>query len=132
MTTDLLQALTEEDGCIMASAYVEAFRSLGDVVEACFGMTLHDDYVDKIVIFKDAYDALPTKTITPKIHAIIHHVPEFCQEHQTSLGVYSEQASEAVHSEFNDFWKRYKVSKNNPNYKTQLYRAVTEFNSDRI
>lgn len=130
--TDLLQTLIEEDGCVMAAPYVQAFRSLADVVEACFGMILHNDFEDKIVIFKDTYDALPIKTITPKIHAIIHHVPEFCQEHQTGLGVHSEQASEAVHSKFKEVWKHYKVPKNNPIYMKQLYRAVTQFNSDRI
>ena len=116
----------------MAAPYVLAFKALGDVVEACFGIELHDDFQKKIATFKDAFDALPIKTITPKIHAIFHHVPEFCQEHQIGLGLHSEQASEAVHSKFNDVWKRYKVSKNNPEYMNQLYRAVAEFNSDRI
>lgn len=130
--TDLLQAMIEADGCVMATPYVRAFQALNEVAKACFGMALDDDFEVKIVNFKEAFDSLPIKSVTPKIHAIFHHVPEFCRDHQVALGFHSEQASEAVHSKFTETWIRYKVSSTNPKYKSQLLRAVAEFNSYRI
>ena len=130
--TDLLQALIEEDGCIEATPYVEAFKSFSAVVTACFGFNLDVDFEEKIIDFQTKFDFLPYKNVTPKMHAIFHHVPEFCIAHGTGLGIHSEQASEAVHSKFNQVWTRYKVSAVHPEYNAQLFRAVTEFNSDRI
>ena len=95
-------------------------------------MCLDADFENKIALFKDSFDSLPVKTVTPKIHAILYHVPEFCSEHQKALGFFSEQASESVHSKFNDVWQKYKVAKDHPQYNMQLFKAVTEFNSYRI
>ena len=42
----------------------------------------------------------PTRTITPKLHTLIYHIPEFVERHRT-VGLLSEHCIEATHAEFN-------------------------------
>ena len=44
--------------------------------------------------------------VTPKVHAVIHHVGQFRELKKRDLGPWSEQASEAVHSDFLKLWDR--------------------------
>ena len=65
---------------------------LNDVVVACYGYKLAADYVTKIKKFSRAYLDLAIN-VTPKVHAVIHHVQEFCTLTDRGLGPWSEQAS---------------------------------------
>ena len=97
--------------------YVHVFESFKNVIEACYGKHLHENYVDLINTFKCNYLNAGIN-VTPKVHAVFHHIKEFCQFSQSSLGPYSEQASEAVHYDFQQTWKNYKIkSMENPKYK---------------
>ena len=68
----------------------------------------------------------------PKVHTVFFHEHEFCDRHQTGLGIFSEQASEAVHSNFSVTWKRYKVSDIHSEYPSQLMRAVNDYNTSHL
>ena len=48
---------------------------------------------------KDVYMNLGI-IITPKVHILTEHVPEFCKNHNNSLGLYSEQALESSDYDF--------------------------------
>ena len=54
----------------MVINYVNAFQRFNDVVHACYGDELMDDYGQKIKKFALAYNKLQIN-ITPKIHAVV-------------------------------------------------------------
>ena len=67
--------------------YVHALRCLRRVVDSCFGMTLDPEYEAHIAQFADIYLDLGI-SVTPKIHILIKHVPEFCKKHGRFRMVY--------------------------------------------
>ena len=73
-----------------------------------------------MVQFVNAYLACRI-SVTPKVHIIIAHLKYFV-ERFGPLGLYSEQAGEAIHTFFKKTWKKYFV------YWTNLKRAIAEFN----
>lgn len=70
-------------------------------------------------------------SITSKLHILFVHVPQFIEMTASSLGFYSEQASESVHYAFNCHVDNYKLSKNKKKNE-KLLRAVCTLNSLRI
>ena len=57
--------------------FVSAFGAFNDVVAACYSKDLCPDYKNKIEIFKESYLKLNIP-VTPRVHAVYFHVPEFC------------------------------------------------------
>lgn len=108
--------------------YVETFDKFKMVVKACFSYDLNPSYKNVIEDFKKSYLQLGI-SVTPKIHAVFFHVPDFCQIVQKGLGFYSEQTMESVHSDFKNTWVKYTVSINHPDYPERLKRALCEYNS---
>ena len=47
--------------------------------------------------------------VTPKVHAVMYHVSEFCELKGMGLAPWSEQTSESVHHDFNLLWEKYKL-----------------------
>ena len=62
-------------------------------------MKLDPQYNFYIQQFENVYKDLGI-SITPKVHILIKHVPEFIKKHNRSLGWYSEQALENTHYDF--------------------------------
>ena len=87
--------------------FVKTFQHFKSFVSSCFGMTLNTAYVKRIKDFKNSYLRLPV-SVTPKAHAVFYHVPEFIALKGTTLGIFSEQSTEALHSIFSAQWARYK------------------------
>lgn len=112
-------------GCVK---FVKCLDDFGSVVSACFGKRLHSDFVEKIEAFKQSYLDLNI-SVTPKVHGVFYHVIDFCTKHEKGLGLYSEQAMEAVHFEFKSFWSKYKLNSSHEKYPEHLLRTVREFNS---
>ena len=102
---DLLAAMCP----LVILPFVEALRKLLLVVESCFGAVLQPRFRDHISAFENSYNALEI-SVTPKIHILTRHVPQFCDHRGESLGRYSEQASEAVHSLLKVFWQKRKIN----------------------
>ena len=101
-------------------------------MNSCFGQTLDVDYRQNIEAFKACYMELSIN-VTPKVHSLLYHVPDFCDETSSGLGVYSEQASESVHRDFNLIWTDFKIrSLDNPNYDEKLLKAIQIYNSRHI
>ena len=67
-------------------------------------------------------------TVTPTIHILVFHVPEFCNFTKNGLGYYSTQAGEAVHPDFRKTWAQYKVSPENPDYGERILDALVWYN----
>lgn len=121
---DILDAMK----CLGCAKYVETFRKLKKVVDSCFSLKLDPNFKRYIEDFKVSYQALEIP-VTPKIHAILWHIVDFCSETKRGLGFYSEQAVESAHADFSKTWTRHKVLKNHPDYSRKLLRAVCEYNS---
>ena len=108
--------------------YLERFNS---VRLSCFVVNLRDDYLTSIKLFRQSYTDLKLH-VTPKMHAIYDHVPQFCAKTKSGLGKYSEQASEAVHHDFSLTWQNYKVLESHPNFGEKLLNALVKYNSMHI
>ena len=105
---DKLEHQAELSSSFQVGPFVRAFRDFRRVVHSCFGMSLDQDFAQHIQNFRDSCDHLPI-SITPKLHILFVHVPEFINRKNLPLGVFSEQASETVHQDFQKFWDiRYK------------------------
>lgn len=124
---DILQAMCP----LTCLPYVMAFRNFAKVIDSCFGGELNCDYETYIDRFKDSYMDLGI-SVTPKVHAVFHHVIDSCNKTQKPLGNFSEQASESVHADFKKIWKNYKVLPIHPDYNYKLTRAIQEYNSLHI
>ena len=111
--------------------FIDAFTSFQKVVEACFGKVLLDDFEARIHSFEEAHRKLDIP-VTPKVHILIFHVSEFCNQFRRGLGIYSEQASESVHYDFDSFWEKYKVNRNHPKLGSRLLKAVSAYNAFHI
>ena len=104
------------------------------------GWFLKDDFEEAIVNFKTSYQYLQQKlssnghtlTISWKIHIIFYHLVTFINSHKSSLGCYSEQCGEAIHSKFKPTCQRFKRNKEHPEYSDKIKRAIVDFNSKRI
>ena len=109
--------------------FISAFRSFNDVVEACYGNKLADDYVAKIRRFQTDYMKLGI-SVTPKIHAVFFHIEEFCEFSGMALGPFSEQTAESLHQEFEKCWENFYIKDfDNPSYPDRFLSAVKVFNS---
>ena len=81
---------------------VEALNTLR---MACFGQTLDPDYKTYISSFADAYVKLGID-VTPKVHAVLVHVPQSLYLNLGhGLGLWSKQALESLHFDFEDLGK---------------------------
>ena len=78
--------------------FITALKSIRDVVSSCYGNELSPDFLEKITTFSRNYMKLGI-SVTPKVHAVIHHVGEFCVMTGRGLGPWSEQTGESVHLE---------------------------------
>ena len=81
--------------------FITAFKSFNEVVSSCYGQDLKVDFLKKINTFARDYMALKIN-VTPKVHAVMHHVGEFCSMTGRGLAPWSEQAGESVHHDFNE------------------------------
>lgn len=85
--------------------------------------------IDKAIDEFDAsWDLLNMKT-TVKSHIIKFHLSSFMLERNSSLGFFSEQASESLHFDFKSCWSKFKVDSANSMYSSNLLRAVSVYNS---
>lgn len=111
--------------------YVKCFKDFQTVFDSCFSSTLKPKYIQYISDFKRSYCDLNI-SITPKVHSVFFHVPDFCSKVEKGLGFYSEQAIESVHSDFKTMWAKYKVSSTHPEYPSKLLKAVQEYNAQHV
>ena len=117
---------------LKAQKYSVAFNALNEVVGACYGFDLHPDFEGKIKKFTEAYLELKI-SVTPKIHAVMHHVSEFCRLTGRGLGPWSEQTGEAIHHDFKQRWKRFTIKDTQcENYGKHILQAVSTYNSQHL
>lgn len=71
-------------------------------------------------------------TVTVKTHCLWEHVPQFIRLKGTALGIWSEQAGEAHHSDWKPHWKNYAVNLEHESYPSQLERAGNTYNARHL
>ena len=118
--------------------FVACFRALNKVVESCFGLILCPSYHTHILEFKRTFLALGL-SVTPKTHIIFVHIKDFFDQmdqgagdFQSGLGLYSEQAFEAVHHDFKMTFQKFSLNNANDKFGQKLLRAVTLYNSQKM
>uniref|UniRef100_A0A1I8JNY6 Protein kinase domain-containing protein n=1 Tax=Macrostomum lignano TaxID=282301 RepID=A0A1I8JNY6_9PLAT len=68
--------------------YASALMAFDAVRQACFGQQLMSDFCQKIAQLESCCAELKLVP-TPKMHALFHHVPEFCERFNSGLGTFS-------------------------------------------
>lgn len=102
-SADLLERILIQQQQFAAMPYLTAFRTFNNVVSACFSQELKPNFSQNILQFKEAYKALNI-SVTSSVHVIFVHLVQFCKFKRQGLGNFSEQASESVHSDFQQLW----------------------------
>jgi hypothetical protein len=125
--TDRLAAMCP----LSALPFVEAFRAFDRVVGSCFGNELAPRWKQNLAGFSDRFADLSI-SVTPKVHAVFHHVSEFCEHTGTGLGLWSEHTVESLHHDFQKLWCNYKVGSTNSQYPARLLSAVRAYNSRHL
>ena len=128
----ILEDITANSNNPEMKYFIDAFKSFDQVVASCFGKKLFPDYMEKIDDFKVKYNKLKI-SVTPKIHAVFHHVSEFCQITGKGLSPWSEQTAESIHFDFNQIWQGFKVrDTDHKEYGTHLRDAIVMYNSQHL
>ena len=118
------------------SKFSVAFQTFAKVVKGCFTYKVSSTIKHDIEKFKEAYLKLNI-SVTPKVHIVFQHLYQFLADSNSNtskisdwngLGMYSEQAFEAVHASFKKRWENFKVNPENEQYAKKLLRAVCCFN----
>ena len=118
------------------SDYMVCFRHLTNIVSKCFAVVgpKDDSYLKDLEDFQES-----TKKVgatTPTIHSIAHHIKIWFERNGTTfgLGLYSEQAGEAVHYDFEDrvYTAAYKRIESHPQHAVKLLEAVAVYNADHV
>ncbi len=69
----------------------------------------------------------------PKVHMLIHHVPEYVRRTGIQLGSTSEQAPKSQHTFVDIFYHRFKVNcTDSPDFREHLLNAVLHYNSRHL
>lgn len=125
------------DGLKIFAVSLERFNR---VVTSCFGKRLipvsdsngrNKNYEELILEFHQTFLKLNIPP-TPKLHALMVHVPMWCHRNQTGLGARSEQASEAVHFDFSKKWEHFCVKESNKMFGDRLARCVAQYNRGHV
>ena len=117
---------------VLINRFATALSAFNDVVTHCFGQDLHPEFEASIHHFQETY--LRTgMNATTAVHIVFVHLIQFCRYKKCSLGHYSEQASEAVHSDFSKMWiSAGKVSLNHEKFPDHLLKCVVRYNSRHL
>lgn len=115
--------------------YISVFKAMNKVVDSCFSTRKVSENLDlHLEMLKKCFYAVPHVSETLKIHILLNHIQE-CVKFidNEGLGIWSEQAGESIHHEFNKYWMKYKINSiESKNYLLRLKKAVVECSSRHI
>ncbi len=92
---------------------VECLEALHLALVDVFGIILDSEFGNDVHIFKEkVMEAMQKHTLrmTPKVHVLVHHVPNYACRASVTLGPTSGQAVEGHHTPFNIFYRRFEVN----------------------
>ncbi len=82
---------------------VNFLRLFEKVNEATFVHLLSSNYLDVITKFGVSFKKNMSQihiSMTPKVHIVLHHIPQFIRMTQMSLGLFSEEVVDEQHKRF--------------------------------
>lgn len=126
----------ENVGSLRLVPFINTLKAFDKIVHNFFSTKTTNNTADLDVYIsnlKSAYKATEI-SMTLKVHVVFEHLKD-CLEYleNSSLGVWSEQAGEAVHKEFLKYWNRFKIlSLDSEDYAIRLQKAVIHFSSSHI
>ncbi len=98
------------------------------VVVGVFGQIVDPETKDNVSKIEETFmGAMRTQNprMTPKVHMLIHNVPEYVRRTAAPLVPTSEQVLESQHRFFDIFYHRFKVNcTNSPVFRERLLNAV--------
>ncbi len=97
----------------LAHLQVECLEELHRVVVGFFGRILDRGFENDISTLEETcMGAMRTDNprMTPKVHVLVYHVPEYVRRIGDQLGPTSEQALASQHRFFDTFYHRFKVN----------------------
>ncbi len=103
------------------------------VVVGVFGQLLDPETENDVSTIEETLmEAMRTHNprMTPKVHVLAHHVPEYVRRAGIQLGPTSKQAPKIQHNFFGIFYHRFKMNcTNSPVFRERLLNAVLHCNS---
>ena len=108
--------------------------ALDHVVATCFSTDLDPTYTNRISDFIHEYKKT-SLSVTLKAHVIAYHVAEYIQKYgepNKGLGYLSEQANEATHHVWKQYWKRYAVRMQSNLYGPRIKLCLEDFIYNRL
>ena len=118
--------------------YIEGFKSIKELNEHVSGKELNSDYSEVIDRFTLNFLALNTNhrvSVTPKVHIIMEHLKDYCQETGNALGACSDQTIEAVHQLVHSRFSRsnyYIKCEESDKHDSKLFNGIMHVNSYNI
>ena len=121
---------------IELKSFGECLRLINLIVDACFGTRLDESAESHMKNLEQCFKSLIDDfgvSMTPKFHILLEHVIPFCTQREEGLGMYSEQAGESVHHDFNvSAWSRFKIAECNPKFEENILKAVLSYNGKHM
>ena len=118
--------------------FIDAFRSVQELNEHVTGKDLKEGYEEVIDRFTVNFLYLNSNhnvSITPKVHIIMAHLKDYCNETGKSLGSCSDQTIEAVHQLVNNRFTRsnyYIKCEENEKHPSKMFDGVHHVNSYNV
>ena len=127
-----LEELTLMDGAyLLVQPHIRTLAALNEVSSKCFSNVLADDWQESIDHFEDCFKELG-RAWTPKVHALVFHVPEFIRARGRALGPYSEQPGESLHYLWTAFVTERFSKMPKKKFSDPLLHALVKFNQENI
>ena len=131
-SVDFLMAVAVESGVgHVVKPYVDVLRCMDKISSSCFGNQLDPEYKSHIEEFRQLWTATGKKFF-PLAHALVFHVPQFCEERDMALGPFSAQAGESLHHAFKVQWETRWQKLPRSTASDPLLRAVVGFSSENL
>ena len=138
-TKKLYELLKSNNALSIGGRFGHALATFNEVRKACFGTVLHKDYKHAMEEFKEAYLKTGLQSQAIKTHICVGHVIQFLDRKKDShpgkgLGHWSEQATETIHSDFDNMYvgSKYIRPLNHPEYADKLFACVVTYDSSHV
>ena len=121
---DILQRIAKKSCTYQVQGFIETFRSFRNFVNSYFGQIFDDSFLEKL-------NTSSNYTSTCQSLCLLKHRPFFSMYQNSSnamiFDLFSESATEAVHSNFTDHWKS--TIELHPEYGSKFFQCIVNYNS---
>ena len=126
-----LAAGRDEDILSRIRLLADTLLALDAVSKKCFSNILAEDWQESISHFEDCFVKLD-RAWTPKVHALVFHVPECIRHRERALGPYSEQTGESLHHVWAEYVKERFAHLPKKRFPDPVLHALIRFNAERV